>query len=281
MFRSRLRARRPATVRIARVVVGDAARYGMVTEDSIELFPLDTVAGWSPEAAAATAGSVPLEEVELLAPVGPSKIIAVGLNYRDHAEEQDLDIPSEPLLFAKFPSSIVGPDHPIERPSTVEQLDYEAELGVVIGKECRHVSDDQAEDAIGGYVIVNDVSARDMQFADGQWVRGKSLNTFAPMGPYLVTADEIGDPHDLDISLTLNGEIMQLSNTSNLIFGVNRLVSYCSRFFTLHAGDVISTGTPGGVGVFRDPPVFMSGGDVVEVTISGLGRLRNPVVDVA
>ena len=221
----------------------------------------------------------PLDGVRLTAPLSnPSKIICVGLNYYDHCREQDIEVPERPVLFAKFPSSIIGPGEEITwSPDTSQQVDYEAELAVVIGRQGRNIPVEQAYDYVAGYTMVNDVSARDAQFADGQWIRGKSFDTFCPMGPYLLTADEIPDPHTLDIRCWVNGELRQESNTRELIFKVHDLVAYISKTSTLMPGDVLSTGTPGGVGVFRDPQVFLQPGDLVEVEIEKLGRLSNRV----
>ena len=211
------------------------------------------------------------------APVGePRKVICVGLNYEDHAAESDADPPDEPVLFAKFPSAIAGPDDEIAwDPDLTEKVDYEAELCVVIGTEAREVAVDDAMAHVAGVTPGNDVSARDLQFADEQWVRGKSLDTFAPIGPDLVTTDEIANVHDLDIWADLDGERLQESTTANLIFQVPELVSFCSRAFTLQPGDVIFTGTPAGVGVFRDPPVLLEDGSEITIGIEGLGELSN------
>lgn len=221
--------------------------------------------------------SVPLSEVQLLAPIAdPPKILCVGQNYRDHCEEQNQPIPERPILFSKYATAINDPEGTIFLlPGISDQIDYEAELAVVIGKQGRHISEAAAMEYVAGYLCANDVTARDIQFGDKQWVRGKTPDGFFPIGPYLVTADEIPDPHTLDISLTLNGNVMQRSNTSNLIFRIPYLISYFSRTMTLQPGDILSTGTPGGVGVFRNPPIFLKAGDVVEVTIQGLGTLRN------
>lgn len=219
------------------------------------------------------------EDVRLLPPIpNPEKIICVGLNYRDHVEEQNLSLPENPVLFAKFSSSLVGSEDEIRLPAISEKVDPEAELCVVMLESGREFSPQSARHAIAGYTIGNDVSARDLQFSDRQWVRGKSCDTFAPCGPFLVTEDEIGDPHQLDIELRLNGNVQQSSNTRHLIFDCYTLVSYISQSITLKTGDLIFTGTPGGVGVFREPPVFLKPGDVVEVSISKIGTLRNPVV---
>ena len=205
----------------------------------------------------------------------PGKIVCVGLNYRDHAEEQGAELPTAPLLFAKWPSSLVGPGEAIVLPRTSTRVDYEAELGVVIGERVKGVSEENALDAVLGYLCLNDVSARDFQFGDGQWQRGKSCDTFAPMGEFIVTPDEVGDPHRLRIQLRLNGKTMQDSNTEQLIFDIPTLIEFISRSITLEPGDVIATGTPPGVGFARRPPVFLQTGDIMEVEIERLGVLRN------
>jgi len=220
----------------------------------------------------------PVTSVRLLAPVGdPRKIICIGQNYRDHCAEQRQPIPDHPIIFAKFPTALIGPGEAIRIPRISHQVDYEAELAFVIGARGRYIAAEDAWSFIAGYLCFNDVSARDIQFGDRQWVRGKTFDTFAPCGPALVTPEEVGNPHELDIALTLNGRVMQQSNTSNLIFGVDYLVSFLSQVMTLEPGDIISTGTPGGVGVFRDPPVFLRPGDRVEVHIERVGTLTNPV----
>ncbi len=220
----------------------------------------------------------PREDVRFLPPIpNPEKIICIGLNYRDHAEEQNLSLPQNPLIFAKFTSSLIGYDDEIKLPAISQKVDPEAELCVVMLESGKELSPERAREAIAGYTIGNDVSARDLQFSDKQWVRGKSCDTFAPCGPFLVTEDEIGDPHQLNIELSVNGKVQQSSNTQNLIFDCYTLVSYISQSITLKTGDLIFTGTPGGVGVFRKPPVFLKAGDVVEVSIEKIGTLRNPV----
>jgi 2-keto-4-pentenoate hydratase/2-oxohepta-3-ene-1,7-dioic acid hydratase in catechol pathway len=208
----------------------------------------------------------------------PGKIVCVGLNYRDHAEEQGVDLPTEPLLFAKWPNALVGPGEPIVVPPLVTQCDYEAELGVVIGARVRSVSRENALEAVRGYLCANDVSARNLQFADGQWTRGKSPDTFCPVGPRLVPTAEAGDPHALWIRTTVNGEVLQDSTTANLIFGVDEIISHVSQTMTLEPGDLILTGTPAGVGIFRSPPRLLEPGDEVTIEIEGLGALTNPVV---
>ena len=221
--------------------------------------------------------AVPLSSLHLRCPVASRKIVAVGLNYKDHAIEAGLKTPSAPLCFAKFTSSLTGPFDAIRLPAGDAKVDYEAELGVIIGRKAHRVSEAEAMDHVAGYVVVNDVSERKWQFDDGQWTRGKSCDTFAPMGPYLVTADEIADPGALRISTRLNGETMQDSNTNQLIFDIPKLVSYFSHSFTLEPGDVIATGTPAGVGFTRKPPLYLKVGDVVEVEIEGIGRICNRV----
>jgi 2-keto-4-pentenoate hydratase/2-oxohepta-3-ene-1,7-dioic acid hydratase in catechol pathway len=207
----------------------------------------------------------------------PGKIVCVGLNYRDHAEEQGVELPTEPLLFAKWPNTLIGPGEPIAIPPTVTKCDYEAELGVVIGAEVKRVSKENALEAVRGYVCANDVSARDLQFADGQWTRGKSVDTFGPVGP-LVPAAEIPDPHALRIRAIVSGEVLQDSTTANLIFGIDEVIAHVTRTTTLEPGDLILTGTPAGVGAFRDPPRFLRPGDEVTIEIDGVGSLTNPVV---
>ncbi|HEX3428791.1 MAG TPA: fumarylacetoacetate hydrolase family protein [Candidatus Limnocylindrales bacterium] len=219
----------------------------------------------------------PLDGIDLLAPLPrPGKIVAIGRNYREHAAEEGVEPPGAPLIFAKWPSSVVGPGAEVcWDPGLSDQVDYEAELAVVIGRTARRVAVDDALDHVLGYTCLNDVSARDIQFGDGQWVRGKSLDTFCPMGPALVTSDEIRDPQDLRISCTVGDERVQDARTSAMYFGVAEIISHCSRSFTLEPGDVIATGTPGGVGVFRDPPRFLADGDRMTVEIERIGRLEN------
>jgi len=222
---------------------------------------------------------IPLREAKLAPPIpDPQKIICIGMNYKDHCEEQKKPLPEKPIIFAKFPSALVGHNEPIVKPRLTDQLDYEAELAVVIGKKGKNIPEREALSHVAGYTIMNDVTARDIQFSDGQWVRGKTFDTFAPAGPYLVTRDEVPDPQNLTIRLTVNGELRQSSTTANMIFPVAFLVSYISQVCTLLPGDIISTGTPGGVGVFRKPPLFLKPGDTVSVEIEKLGTLTNPVI---
>ena len=230
------------------------------------------------EAMRATRTVMPLDRIRLVSPVPrPGKLICIGLNYRDHARESGMAIPERPVVFSKFTTSVIGPDQPVLLPAISTQVDYEAELAVVIGRKARRVPKERALDHVLGYTNFNDVSARDLQFADSQWQRGKSCDTFAPMGPFLVTADEVPDPHRLGIRLRLNGRTLQDSNTDQLIFGVPELVAFLSESITLEPGDVIATGTPPGVGFARKPPIYLKDGDVMEVEIDGLGVLRNTV----
>ena len=207
----------------------------------------------------------------------PGKIVCVGLNYRDHAEEQGVELPEAPLLFAKFTTALIGPGDAIVIPPIVTKCDYEAELGVVLGRTVRQVSKENAMEAVAGYVVANDVSARDLQFGDGQWTRGKSPDTFCPVGP-LVPAADVPDPHALPIRALLNGEVVQESTTANLVFGLAEVISYASQTATLEAGDLILTGTPAGVGIFRKPPRLLQPGDEITIEIDGVGSLTNPVV---
>jgi 2-keto-4-pentenoate hydratase/2-oxohepta-3-ene-1,7-dioic acid hydratase in catechol pathway len=220
----------------------------------------------------------PLRTAKLRAPIAhPNKITCIGLNYADHAREGGQEPPPAPIFFLKSHNTICGPGDAIKLPPNSTQVDYEAEFAVIIGKRGKHIPESEAHKYIAGYTVLHDVSARDMQFGDKQWYRGKSCDTFAPTGPWIVTPDEVPDPNNLRISLTLNGETLQDSNTSNLIFKVPFLISYLSQSVTWEVGDVISTGTPPGVGFARKPPVFLKAGDTVSVTVEGIGTLTNPV----
>jgi 2-keto-4-pentenoate hydratase/2-oxohepta-3-ene-1,7-dioic acid hydratase in catechol pathway len=206
----------------------------------------------------------------------PAKILCIGLNYRDHCEEQNKPIPKKPVVFTKFATSLIGHGAEIPLPLKLDKcIDYEAELAIVIGKQATRVTKRTAMKHVGGYTIVNDVSARTVQSTERQWTRAKGFDGSCPCGPVIVTPDEVPDPHALDISLTLNGKVMQKSNTSNLVFTVPDLIAFISQAITLEPGDIISTGTCGGVGVYRDPQVFMQEGDVVEVKVERIGVLRN------
>ena len=219
-----------------------------------------------------------LDSIKFLPAVYPSKILAIGRNYAEHAAEGGAELPKAPLLFNKLPNALSAHNAPIVLPIISEQVDFEAELAVIIGRTTRRVSEAEALEFVFGYSLINDVSARDLQFGDGQWTRGKSLDTFAPLGPFITTRDEIEDVQTLKIEGVLNGEVMQSSNTSRMIFKVAYLVSYLSQGITLQPGDVIASGTPDGVGIFRKPPVLPKAGDVFEVKIEKVGALRNPVV---
>ncbi len=222
---------------------------------------------------------VPRRDAYWFAPVPrPGKIVCVGLNYRDHAAESGLAVPKMPVIFSKFSSCVIAPGESVVVPTTSAQVDYEAELAVVIGRRAKHVSADRAYDHVLGYTAFNDVTARDFQFGDGQWQRGKSCDTFAPMGQTIVTTDEIPDPHTLRIRMRVNGTVMQDSNTNQLIFGVPQLIEFITNSISLEPGDVIATGTPAGVGFARKPPVYLQPGDVMEVDIEHIGGLGNPVI---
>ncbi len=221
----------------------------------------------------------PLKDVRVCAPVpDPQKVIGIGLNYRDHCQEQGIELPKVLMTFPKFGDAVVGPGDAIVLPRGCEQLDWEIELTFVVGRRARYVEPADALAYIAGYTVGNDVSARDFQFADRQMMRGKACETFAPMGPYLVLPDEVPDPHNLRLESRLNGTVMQSSNTNNLIHRIPAIVAWVTKHLTLEPGDCVMTGTPAGVGVFRKPPVFMKPGDVIEMEIEGLGVLRNPVV---
>ena len=254
--------------------------FGRVEGDSLVPMGRDLVAylaGARPVEGPAT----PLSKARLLAPVlNPEKIICVGLNYRDHAAESGQPVPQEPILFAKYRNSIVGPGAAIRVPrAAAAQVDYEAELAVIIGRTASRVPVERAADYIAGYACSNDVSARDLQARVSQWLHGKAIDTFLPLGPWIVTADEIPDPQALDIRCSINGELLQDSNTREMIFGPAELVSFISQTITLSPGDIISTGTPPGVGSARKPPRYLRPGDRVTVSIESIGELTNTVED--
>ena len=270
---------------LARLEAGSEGEIAVpILEDRGGLDPLRALLGQGDlvdlPAVPPVAEPVLLSEARLLAPVRePQKILGIGLNYADHAREAGLAPPATPIVFTKTANAIVGPDEPIrwERPAS-SQVDYEAELAVVIGRRVRNVSEADALDAVLGYTCCNDVSARDAQFAEGQWTRAKSFDTFCPLGPWIVTGDEVGDPQALGIACRVNGETLQRSTTAEMIFGVAALIASLSTVMTLEPGDVIATGTPFGVGFARTPPIFLADGDVVEIEIERIGILRNPVV---
>ncbi|MGE3805062.1 MAG: fumarylacetoacetate hydrolase family protein [Gemmataceae bacterium] len=225
--------------------------------------------------------SYPADKVKLLAPIpDPQKIVCLGLNYADHAKESGGTAPKEPILFSKYPTALIGHGDTIVLPAVSQEVDYEAELVIVVGKRGRPADANDALSYVAGYAVGHDVSARDWQLKkEGkQWMVGKTFDTFAPLGPVIVTRDEVKDPHNLAISLRLNGNVMQNSNTNQMIFKTADILAYLGKVFTLEVGDLIYTGTPPGVGMARKPPVFLKGGDVAEVEIEGLGLLRNPVV---
>jgi len=207
----------------------------------------------------------------------PQKIICVGLNYHDHAAEGAQKVPDRPLLFAKWPNSLIGPQEPIVLPPITSKVDYEGELGVVIGRRARGLGVDDALDVVAGYLCANDVSARDLQFSDKQWVRGKTLDTFCPVGPALVPASDVPDPQALRLRTILNGEVVQEAPTSDMIFSVAQIIAFVTEAITLEPGDLILTGTPAGVGIFREPELLLKPGDEVTVEIEGVGTLTNPV----
>ena len=217
-------------------------------------------------------------DVRLGSPVAqPSKIICVGKNYAEHAREGGFDQPESPILFSKTPNSLNGPHDAIRMPRSSRQVDWEVELAVIVGKKAKRIAAEEAFDYIAGFSVMNDVSGRDAQFGDGQWFRGKSFDTFAPLGPALVTLDEAGDVGNLDLAATVNGDVMQEGNTRDLIFSIPFLMAYISQDITLLPGDILSTGTPSGVGIFRDPPIVLKPGDVVECRVDGIGSIANVV----
>jgi 2-keto-4-pentenoate hydratase/2-oxohepta-3-ene-1,7-dioic acid hydratase in catechol pathway len=219
-----------------------------------------------------------LDGVAARAPVGkPGKVVCIGLNYRDHAEEAGLELPEVPILFPKFANSVIGPGDPIVIPPETTRADYEAELGVVIGRTAYRVSESEALSFVGGYTCMNDVSARELQNRTSQWMLGKAIDTFLPCGPVLVTPDEIADPQALAIRCEVNGRELQSSTTAQMVFGVAELIAFVSQTMTLEPGDLIATGTPPGVGFARKPPVYLNDGDEVTVEIERIGRLTNPV----
>ena len=268
--------------------ISDDMRMGMLKGDVIvditEVAPdmLSLIKQGSPALFAAgkltPRSAYALDAVDYLPAVDAGKVVAVGRNYYDHAVEGGNEPPKSPLLFTKFTNALAGHNARVKLHAISEQIDFEAEMAVVIGKRASKVDEADALDYVFGYAPLNDVSARDLQFSDGQWVRGKSLDGFCPVGPFITTRDEIADPQALKIEGILNGQVMQSSNTKMMIFGVAYLIHYISQGITLEPGDVIATGTPEGVGVFRKPPVLLKDGDVFEVAIEGLGALRNTFV---
>ncbi len=267
-----------------------APRPGLLQDDSIldlsKLGFADTLDAMGKGAdalrkAADTPGqsSIPVTEVRLLAPIQrPPRIFCVGLNYRDHAIESKMEIPKVPTIFLKLASAVVGPGDAVRLPSMSKQPDYEVEFAIVIGTPGRRIPADRWKEHVFGYTVLNDVSARDVQLATSQWILGKSFDTFCPIGPAIVSQDEIADPHNLDIRLSIGGEVLQHSNTRELIFKAGELISYISAVTPLQAGDIISTGTPAGVGLGRNPQRWLRPGEVMKAEVEGLGQLTNPVV---
>ncbi|HJZ38695.1 MAG TPA: fumarylacetoacetate hydrolase family protein [Solirubrobacterales bacterium] len=260
-----------------------AGRRTVVQGDDDELIPPPANLGLPPAFAppAENADLPAFEDAVIAPPLRPGKVIVIGLNYRDHAAEAGLDLPSEPVILAKFPSSLIGHREPISFDSALtSSVDWEVELAFVVGSRARRVSEEAASGHVFGYAVANDVTARDLQFErDSQWVRAKSLDSFCPLGPAVVTADEVSDPQALALRCRVNGEVVQESSTSQMIFSVASLVSFLSRSFTLEPGDVVLTGTPWGVGYFMDPRRSLRSGDLLESEIDGIGRLVNPVVE--
>jgi 2-keto-4-pentenoate hydratase/2-oxohepta-3-ene-1,7-dioic acid hydratase in catechol pathway len=264
---------------------GSGTRAGILHGDQVHPFAgieadLAPIVAGGDEALPRTTDPVPLADVRIRAPIArPGKIICVGLNYRDHCREQDVAEPDYPMLFAKFANAVNDPGATVVRPRATEKLDLECELAVVIGRRASRIGPDEAMAAVFGYTILNDVTMRDLQREDRQWLRAKGSDGFAPIGPVLVTTDELGDARGLRMRSTVNGETWQDSSTDEMIFDVPTLVAFASRTITLEPGDVIATGTPAGVGHFQDPPRYVVGGDVMRCEIEGLGVLENPVVD--
>jgi 2-keto-4-pentenoate hydratase/2-oxohepta-3-ene-1,7-dioic acid hydratase in catechol pathway len=251
--------------------------FGRVDGESVVRLGAD-LAAWLAGAAVDEGDPLPLASLELLAPVPrPGKIVCVGRNYVAHAQERGFDAPPEPILFAKWANSVAGPGATVHVPPQTEQADWEAELGVVIGSRCAQVPVERALEHVAGYTCVNDLSARDLQNRVSQWTRGKAIDGFLPMGPWLVTPDEVGDPQELAVRCRVNGETMQDGHTSLMIWTVAELISFISETITLEPGDVLATGTPAGIGAARTPPIFLRDGDVVEVEIERVGRLETTI----
>jgi 2-keto-4-pentenoate hydratase/2-oxohepta-3-ene-1,7-dioic acid hydratase in catechol pathway len=281
-------------MRLISFIKNNKTSAGLLSISQKSVFPIDgyvdaltfLAAGepaWAAVAKRANTGSreelIPLSEVALLSPLPrPGKILCIGVNYRDHAVETKLPLPKVPEVFAKFTSSIVGDGDHIVIPKETKQPDYEAEFGVVIGRTCHRATAEDWQQYVFGYTIVNDVSARDIQFSTSQWSMGKSFDTFCPMGPAIVSKDEIPNPHELNIKLSIDGQVLQDSNTRQLIFKVPELIAYLSNIVTLDPGDLISTGTPSGVGLGRNPQRWLRPGEVMRTEVEGIGTLTNPIV---
>jgi 2-keto-4-pentenoate hydratase/2-oxohepta-3-ene-1,7-dioic acid hydratase in catechol pathway len=282
-------------VRLIRYKSNGRVTSGVVLPNSTRVLPLDGLGYNSPlefiaegpdawhKAASALADSgdshtVPLDSLTLLCPLpNPGKLLCIGLNYRDHAAETGAAVPTTPTVFAKFSNAIAGPGDTVRIPAVTQKPDYEAEFAFVIGVGGKNIPAEKWRDHVFGYTIVNDVSARDIQLATSQWLLGKSLDTFAPIGPWIVTADEITDPHSLDIKLDIDGAVRQQSNTRELVFQIPDLIAHISAIVPLNPGDIISTGTPAGVGMGHNPPLWLRDGEVMTIEIQGIGKLTNPV----
>lgn len=261
-------------------IVDLAAAAPGLPREMIAFLEAGTEAMETARGAIAQGARIPLADVRLEAPIArPPKFLAVGLNYADHVAESGMDTPEHPTIFNKQSTCVTGPSDPVHVPKASHVLDYEGELGIVIGRRGRHVSRDDAADYIAGYVIVNDVTVRDWQFRTPTWTMGKSFDTHGPIGPWIVTTDEIVDPHQLALRTYVNEELRQESNTKQLIFDCFFLVEHFSTAFTLEPGDIIATGTPGGVGILSKPPQILKAGDVVRIEIDGIGEIENPIID--
>ena len=261
-------------------IVDLAAAAPSLPRDMLGFLEAGSEALAAAKAAIASGPRLPLASVRLEAPIArPPKFLAVGLNYADHVAESGVEKPKHPTIFNKQSTCVIGPGDAIHVPRASHVLDYEGELGFVIGRRCRHVSRDDAADVIAGYLVVNDVTVRDWQLRTPTWTMGKSFDTHGPIGPWIVTTDELSDPHRLSLRTWVNGELRQESNTKELIFDCFSLVEHFSTAFTLEPGDVVATGTPSGVGITRTPPLLLEAGDIVRIEIEGIGRLENPVID--
>ena len=267
-------------MRVARFRHQGSIRTGLVTDDEVTEVPGDVLDVIAAGPAVGGGSRHALAEVELLAPIArPPKFLAIGLNYADHMAESGQDAPQFPVFFNKQSTCVIGPGEAIHRPRVSEMLDYEGELGIVIGRRCRHVPAERAQEVIAGYTVVDDVTVRDWQFKAPTWTLGKSFDTHGPTGPWIVTADELTDPQSLRIRTWVNDDLRQDASTKEMIFDCFQQIETLSTAFTLEPGDVIATGTPAGVGVFRQPPAFLRAGDTVRIDIEGIGTLENPVVD--
>jgi len=266
-------------MRLVTFSVDGKAEAGLLASNQVTGFGKDMLAVIASGGLVPTGSAHDLKDVGILAPIPrPPKLICIGLNYLDHAKETGQQVPDVPTVFNKFTNVVIGPGESIVLPNASKAPDYEAEMAVVIGPGGRNIPAGKAMDHVFGYTIVNDVSARDIQSATSQWLLGKTCDTFAPMGPWIVTADEVADPHALDIWLEIDGQRLQNSNTRELIFKIPRLIEYISSVVTLEPGDVIATGTPGGIGFKRNPQRLLKPGDEVVIHVEGIGELRNPVV---